>query len=107
MQLPLRMALRATGCIRGLGEQLIRNIVGIVPAADGDAVADPLANRILREGHRPFFFAGLAKGLPQAFPRLHAGSLPDGPNLSNDCPLAVDRDKMLLVFLGLGEAVLQ
>ena len=65
MRLLLRILLRFVrydpGCVI---DQLIRYCVGVVPAADRDAVANPLANCVLRECHRPFFFTGLAKRLP-------------------------------------------
>ena len=39
-------------------EKFVGDIVGVVLAADGDAVADPLANCELRVGLRPPDFAG-------------------------------------------------
>ena len=39
-------------------EQFVGDLVGVVLAADGDAVADPLADCELRVGLRPLDFAG-------------------------------------------------
>jgi len=51
VRLLLRMALRAVVAVnagdRGLIEQFIGCVVSVVPAADGDAVTDPLAGRVL------------------------------------------------------------
>lgn len=43
-----------------LSEEFIGHIIGIVATADGNAVADPPADCVLWEGHRPLLFAGLA-----------------------------------------------
>ena len=69
VRLLLRMALRvAVGGLIDvagrLGKQLIGHIVRVMPTADGDAVADPLADCVLREGHRPFLLTRLPKRLP-------------------------------------------
>lgn len=45
---------------RGFLEQLVGDIVGVVASAHFDAVADPLADRILRMRHRPLLLARLA-----------------------------------------------
>src|SRR4051812_36620440 len=44
-------------------EQLVWYVIGIMPAADEDALADPLADGILGVCHRPLLLAGGAAGL--------------------------------------------
>ena len=107
VQLHVRIMVRAAFSIIAEsgdpGEQFIGNIVGVMPATDGHAVAHPQAHcKLGNPLDGPFLFTGLAKRLPQAFPRLHAGTPPDSLEFPNHGSLAPDRDQVLLPFLRLG-----
>ena len=91
----------------GLVEQFIGDVVCVVLATDRDAVAYPLADRVLWKIHRPLLLTGLTQDLPKPIALLYAGPMPDGADLPKHGTLASDRDKALLTLFGRGEAILR
>ncbi|MDY7108770.1 MAG: hypothetical protein SYC29_09050 [Planctomycetota bacterium] len=89
-----------------LHEQLIGHIVGVVLARDGDAVADPLAHRVLRERHRPLLLARAPQRLEGILPRLDAGLLHNRRQTPVELSAPAQRDDPFLSFLGRIEGVL-
>lgn len=93
--------------LRRFIEQFVGNSVGVVPAAHRDAMADPLADRVLWECHCPFLLAGLPERLPEALPRLDARTLPNVSYPPDERAFASDRNEVLFTFFTFIEPILQ